>query len=118
MRGVLLGSIIERLTSLKDGSIKLTLETQEMTPAKSAELFALRGQLATVYISPAEITTRELEQVDALEPELPGKRPSQRMRNVLYLLWKQNAEGFKEFDAYYLSKMEAYIETLKQNIIP
>lgn len=116
MKGVLLGSIIERLTSLKDGSIKLTLETQELSPAKSAELFALRGMLATVYISPAEITTRELEQVDKLEPELPGKRPSQRMRNVLFLLWKQDSEGHKEFDAYYQSKMEIYIEQLKQNI--
>ena len=116
MKGVLLSAIIERLTSLKDGSIKITFETQEMSPAKSAELFALRGALATVYISPAEITTKELMQVDAIEPDLPGKRPSQRMRNVLFLLWKQDNEGYREFDAYYPAKMEVYIEQLKQNI--
>ena len=38
------------------------------------------------------------------------------MRNVLYVLWKQDNEGYKDFPAYYESKMSAYIEDLKLNI--
>jgi len=49
---------------------------------------------------------------------MPGKTPSQRMRNVLFILYKQDHEGFKEFDGYYKTKMDKFIEELKNNIIP
>lgn len=115
-KGTLLPAIIEKISTLKDGSVSLTIYTQELSPQKAAELFGLRGKLATVYLSPADITSKELQLVDSIEPDLPGKSPSQRMRNVLYVIWKQEPEGFKEFPQYYESKMNAYIETLKQNI--
>jgi hypothetical protein len=38
------------------------------------------------------------------------------MRNVLYLIWKQEPEGFKEFDSFYKFKMEKYIDELKANL--
>lgn len=115
-KGALLSAIVEKLSTLKDGSITVTIHTQEMSPAKSAELFELRGKLAAVYISPAEITSKELSLVDTIEPDLPGKTPSQRMRNVLWILFKQDAEGYKDFPPYYEAKMNQYIDGLKQNI--
>lgn len=115
-KGALLSAIVEKLATLKDGSISISIHTQEMSPAKSAELFALRGKLAAVYISPADITSKELALVDTVEPDLPGKTPSRRMRNVLYILWKQDTEGHAEFPPYYESKMNEYIEAMKQNI--
>lgn len=115
-KGALLSAIVEKLSTLKDGSITITIHTQEMSPAKSAELFELRGKLSAVYISPAEITSKELALVDTVEPDLPGKSPSRRMRNVLYILWKQDHEGFSEFPPYYESQMNKYIESMKQTI--
>jgi len=116
MKGILLACIVDKITTLKDKSCKITLDTQELKPSSAGELFTLMNSLATVYISPAEITSRELAQVDAIEPEMPGKSPSQRMRNVMFLLWKQDGEGFSEFDGYYKTKMEKYIDELKANL--
>ena len=45
-----------------------------------------------------------------------GKTPSQRMRNVLFILWKQDPEGYKDFNLYYISRMEKFIDALKENI--
>jgi len=115
-KGALFPAMVERLNSLKDGSINITVCTQELSPSKVAELFELRGKLATVYISPAEITNKEMHLIDTMEPDLPGKTPSQRMRNVLFVLWKQDGEGYKDFPRYYEAKMNSYIEGLKQNI--
>lgn len=117
MKGILIAAVVDKITTLKDNSVKITLDTQELTPARAGELFTLRNSLATVYISPAEITSREMAQVDAIEPEMPGKSPSQRMRNVMFLLWRQDHEGYNEFDGYYKSKMEKFIEELKNNIV-
>jgi hypothetical protein len=118
MKGILIACIVEKITTLKDKSVKLVLETQEITPSRAGELFTLLNSLATVYISPAEVSQREIAQADAIEPEMPGKSPSQRMRNVLFLLWQQDQEGFKVFDMYYQHKMEKYINELKQNLPP
>lgn len=115
-KGVLLPAIVEKISTLKDGSVSLTIYTQELSPQKAAEIFTLRGKLSTVYVSPAEISQKELSLVDSIEPELPGKSPSQRMRNVLYIIWKQDNEGYKDFPQYYDAKMNVFIETLKQNI--
>ena len=116
MKGLLIACIIDRITTLKDKSVNITLNTSELTPTRAAEIFQLMNSLASVYICPSEITSRELAQVDAIEPNMPGKSPSQRMRNVLYLLYKQDNEGFNGFDTYYQSKMERYIDELKSNL--
>lgn len=117
MKGILLACIIDKITTLKDKSVKITIDTQELSPQNAGEIFTLMNTLATVYISPSEITSREMAQVDAIEPEMPGKSPSQRMRNVMFVLWKQDTEGFREFDMYYLKKMEDIINELKNNIL-
>lgn len=116
MKGIILACIVDKITTLKDRSVKITLDTQELSPSKAGEIFTLMNSLATVYISPSEITSREMAQVDAVEPEMPGKSPSQRMRNVLFILWKQDNQGYKEFDSFYKERMEKYIEELKNNI--
>lgn len=116
MKGLLLACVVDRITTLKDRSVNITLNTSELTPSRAGDIFQLMNSLASVYICPSEITSRELAQVDSIEPELPGKSPSQRMRNVLYLLWKQDNEGYSGFDFYYRDKLEKYITELKNNL--
>jgi len=117
MTGTLLSCLIGGIRSLKDGSISVNLETQELTPAKAAELFALRNQVAIVYISNKEIDKSEIEKVDKLKPELGGKTQGQRIRNTLFMLHSENPEGFAEFDSYYKHKTDLYIEHLKTKFL-
>lgn len=118
MDGIILPIIITQIRSKVDGSISVTIETQELSPTKAGELFSLRGKVAMMYLSPKEVVTqKEMSQIDAISAETPkGKTPSNRMRNVLFLLWKQDNEGYKDFPMYYEVKMNRYIEDLKLNI--
>jgi hypothetical protein len=116
MNGLLIPTYVENITTRKDKSVKITLGTQELSPGKAGELFNLMNSLAMTYISPKDVSQKEIDQVDKLDPELEGKTQSQRIRNVLYKLFEQNSEGFKTFDTYYKSKTEMYIEHLKAKI--
>jgi hypothetical protein len=116
MKGILLGCQIESIVSRKDRTIKIILGTQELSPSKAGELFSLLNHIASVYIASSEIDQSEIDQVDKIDPEFKGKSQSQRLRNVLYLLYEQDKEGFKEFDSYYRYKMDQIIDTYKSNI--
>jgi hypothetical protein len=118
MKGILIACYVDSIRTRKDKTVSVQMSTQELSPSKAGELFTLLNSLATVYISPSEVTSREMAQVDAVEPEMPGKSPSQRMRNVLFLLWEQDPEGYKVFDMYYQEKMNKYINELKANLPP
>ena len=118
MDGVLLPVLVQGIKTRVDGSLVVSVETQELSDSKVGEVFGLRKKLAMMYLSPKDIVTqKELAQVDAIQPEeRGGKTPSQRMRAVLYILWTQNNEGYKDFPLYYEVKMNNFIEELKQNI--
>jgi len=118
MTGTLIPVIIGGIKSLKDGSVSVTVETQELSPGKAGELFALRNKICYVYFSERQIELPEIKMIDKMEPEMTGKTPSLRLRNVLFLLWKQDPEGYPDDTSYYRAKMEQIITTYKSNLQP
>lgn len=117
MNGLLLAAQVEGVSTRKDGTVKVVLGTQEMTPAKAGELLAFANKLVCVYVSPKEtISQAELNQVDALDPEFKGKSQSQRLRGVLFVLWEKTNDGFTDFDAFYRYHTEQMIDSVKAKI--
>lgn len=119
MKGLLLAVIVEGIRTRKDHTLAVTLGTQELSQGQAGELFNINSKLCAVYITQKEsIEQKELDQVDKIDVEFGGKSQSQRIRNVLYKLYEQNSEGFKEFDSFYKAKTEAVIEHFKSKINP
>jgi len=116
MKGLLLSTLVESIATRKDGTVKIILGTQEMSPMKAAELFGLMNKMAVTYLSMKDINQAEIDQVDKLDPEFDGKTQSQRLRNVLYRLYEYAPEGFKDFDSFYKHKTEKIIEHLKSKL--
>jgi len=117
MEGTLLSCQVTGIRSLKDGSVSITLETQELSGGKAGEIFSLRNKVVAAYISPKEtIKQSDLDQVDEVDVDLPGKSQSQRIRSVLFILYEQNKEGYKDFKGYYAAKTELLIDHLKTKI--
>lgn len=105
--------IVSSLSTKVDGSIKVSLETQELSPKDSAVLFELRGATAWAIISPSEIKDEDVKlPTEKADPAIGNKTPSQRMRNVLYRLWEQSKDGV-DFESFYRIKTSAIIEQLK-----
>lgn len=117
MTGLLLPAIVNTLRTLKDGSISICFETQELSPSKAGELFSYRGKLVGLYLSAKEtIPQKEMDQVDAIDVDLPGRTKSQRVRNVLYRIWEVQSDGHKTFESYYNFQMEKHITDLKTHL--
>jgi hypothetical protein len=117
MKGTLLATTIGGIRSLKDGSISITFETQELSPGKIGEVYALRNKVAYLYVSAQQISLPEQVKISSMEPEMAGKSPSLRLRNVLFVSHSQNNEGYPDFDSFYRAKMELIISTYKSNLI-
>ena len=106
--------LIDKLATLKDGSVKVSLETRELPADQMTSLFNLRNQEAWCLLSANQIDESEVPKEKA-DPVLSTKTASQRMRNVIYILYKQGGmQG--DFESYYNSTMERIIETLKDRI--
>lgn len=119
MKGIVLPAIIESIATRVDNSLKVGLGLQEISPSTAAELLALRGKVIVAYLSPKDVITKtEAAQIDAIDADLPGKTKSERLRNVLFVLWKSQPEGHAVFDNYYAWKMEAIINEYKNKLPP
>jgi hypothetical protein len=116
MNGILVPVQVENISTRKDKTVKLVLGTQELSPAKAGELFNLLNTVGMAYLCPKGINQNEIDQVDRLDPEFEGKTQSQRIRSVLFKLFQQDSEGFKDFDNYYKGKTEKVIEHFKAKI--
>lgn len=116
-KGILFAAQVEGLRSRKDKTVALTLGTQELNPEKAGELFNTNGHMVTCYLSVKEhISDEQIEVIDSIETPTQGKTPSQRLRAVLYLMWKNNPEGYKDVNLHYLHKMEQIIEHYKTKL--
>lgn len=97
-------AILDKMTTMKDGSLKITLVTRELAPDQMAKLFlSLNQEIMSVDI-PTDISE---------EP----KSKAQRLRAVLYKLWEQSwKDRFQTFSLYYDHIMEQLINNYKDKL--
>jgi hypothetical protein len=115
---IVLSSILENISTRSDGSVKLTLGTQEMDESNAASLFGLRNKFVKVLISDSNITPLEEKLIDETKI-LDGKKvktKSQRLRAVFFKLHQQEGGTEENFDAFYDEKMERLIEQIKSKL--
>ena len=111
---------IDSLRSRKDKTWSITLGTQEMTPEDSLEVMKLNGKLCFAGFKIDPFSQTEIDIIESLEgtPDLNAKSLSERLRNVLYVWWSQNPQGFKEFKDFYEHYMNKYIDNIKTKLEP
>lgn len=109
-------STIEKVETRSDGTLKLVIGTQELVPEDEAEVMRLKRQLGwfvfavTENITETDIPTEKLEFKNE-------KSHAQRLRAVLYRLWEQDKQGYKEFEGFYRGKMDKLIDSLKEKLL-
>lgn len=112
MKSFRLNSIITSIRSKTDHSLGLTMSTPELSPEQRADIMEIQGINLDMYLKPLDTEPTGLVTIDK---DLSNKSQSERIRNVLFLLWQQNTEG-EDFNIYYRRKTEKYIEFLKAKL--
>jgi hypothetical protein len=116
--GIAIQGTVEGLQTRKDRTLKITIGSQELKGKQMAELMDLNQSLVYVYISPKAVTKQEKDLIDGVEIDAPVnvKSASQRLRNVFYRIWSNNATGVDKFEDYYKQRMESVIDFYKEKI--
>ena len=101
----------------KDRSVSIRFTTDlEQSTEEFMEIDKMLNSRGILYYSDkGELTQSEIDTLDNVDIELEGKSKSQRMRSVMFLLWKQDGEVV-EFKKYYSDKMERIIDQIKSKL--
>ena len=99
----------------KDRTLRLKLDTQELSPEDSAKIFELQD--LQIWVAMAEIPLKT-DDVKIVEKESEGdkKTPSKRLYGRMYVYWKEKGIGgdFETWRAGQLDKIGiSYLDKLK-----
>lgn len=112
MKTLQLNAIITGISSKVDRSLSLRISTPELTNKERADFMEYQGINCNLTVEPLDEKAEGIEMIDR---ELETKTKSQRLRAVLFILWKQEGEQGK-FEDYYKNKMEGLIEHFKNKL--
>lgn len=115
-------AVISKITTMSNDAIRLQVDTQEnLTPVSQAMVFGYYNKLGVFAFAKSNIDEKDLVIPDYKPSEEENKSPSQRLRGVLYLLWKQR--GKKDLygqdcdsDTYYRQTLERIINAYKEKL--
>lgn len=108
------GATLEGVSTLKDGGLSVRFHTQELSDEDKTTAFGFQQGFGWLLFQEQDYKSDELE-LDQIRKDTGGKSPSQRMRNVLYLLYKQSGQVIP-FEVYYGQQMERIIDQLKDRL--
>jgi hypothetical protein len=105
--------------SMANGARRFVVETQEViSPELLQRLITLEGSLGWFTFSARQIEAEDL--IDLPEPDKTkydqGKTPAQRLRSVIYVVFKQKGGNDEDFPAYYDKAMEVLIDQTKAKL--
>lgn len=108
-------AVITSIRSKVDKSLGLSIETPELSNTEKVEFLNLQGLNVSLTITPTD--TNEQETIEVVSEAEPKSR-SQKLRSVLYVLWKQKyADKYSTFTDFYNQKYDKWIEDIKGLLI-
>lgn len=115
---IILPATLENLRTLKDGSLKIQFETLELTPQDTLGLLENMNQFGYLAFKKEPFREEEKQVMEDLKTDFDDKKKTegQRLRAVLFLMWKKNDEGFKTSVQHYSHHMEIIINHFKSKL--
>jgi hypothetical protein len=106
--------IFDSAVRRKDRSISLRFtSTLELSTEDFSELDRRASSTGWLLFRPNAFDADDVPQDDAPDD---GKRPSQRLRAVLFLWWKQNTDHSETFQHFYERQIEKRINAIKDEL--
>ena len=99
---ILKSGIINKISTLSDKSLRITVDTPELEPSVMADIFS------------AYMHCKEGIQIDEINTP-DEKSPSQKMKAIIYRLWEQTNQA-KTFESFYRDTMEKLNNMLKDKL--
>ncbi len=110
-------AIVSGLRSLKDGTLSVTLQTQEMKAEQAGAMFSFSNQFIKFVLTDENVTEFQIKELSekVITSGKKTKTKGQRLRAVIYRTWEQEG-GDMDFDMYYNTAMEKIIDLMKMRL--
>jgi hypothetical protein len=95
---------IDSAKANNDMTLTFKVETQELSPTETSQIFSLFQKQIWIALCETEITHQDLNIPEKVDP-LDEKSPSQRLRDRLFVFWKERKVS-NDFDSWYKSQLE------------
>jgi hypothetical protein len=115
---IIIPAALENYRSLKDKSLKITFETNELNPQDLLGIAENLGQFGYLAFKRELFKVEEKQLIEDLETSYDDKKKSasQRLRAVLYLMWQKDNEGFDTSVRHYDHHLEKIINHFKSKL--
>ncbi len=113
MKAIVLSAILSSFRSRKDKSLGFSVSTPELSTTEKVALMELEQINVRLLIEPSDYAVEGKLEV---QNELETKTPSERMRAVLFCLYKHEKPANVTFATFYTTKMEAFINHVKSKL--
>jgi len=105
-----------KVETLADNTLRLRVDTTKELPAEQeAMIMQLRNKQGYFVYAEQDITQDDLKDLPEIETAKEEKSPSQRLRAVLYLFWKQGTQ-VQTLTQFYGREMEKIIDHFKAKL--
>ena len=115
METITIGAQIKGANHLFDGTIRLSLDLQELTRVQQGKFFELFGKFCFVAFKEEDFTRGELDSLKGLKGELKGASQSLKVKQVLYRLWQKDNEGLTD-EQHYQKWTNTFINHIKDKL--
>lgn len=115
MKAITCDAIITGVSSRADRSLSLRICTPELLSSECAAFHDIKGMNLKALFQPVDSAPQEFISV---KNDLDMKSPSQRLRAVLFVVWKQLKPDETNFELFYLAQMNEVIERFKAQLEP
>ena len=117
---IIIPAVLTTYKCLKDRSLILTFETGEPTPEQIVNVAMSVQYAGFLAFNKDAFKTAQLQIIEETKADYEdkSKTPSKRLRDVLFVAWKQIPEGYENYEDYYRLKMELFINHVKSKLEP
>lgn len=112
MKAIKTNLIIGSISSRKDGSLRFSAETPELNSLEKVAWMELQGKSLEALFNPLDEVAREVVEI---KESTDLKSPSERLRGVIYVYWKENVND-GDFTSYYHRAMDRIIDKWKEKL--
>lgn len=115
MKAITSEVILTSVASRVDGGLSLRMVTPELDSDEKVAFFEAQNKECVILLQPKD--REAMSELKEVKGEFDQKTPGQRMRAVLFVLWKQRGEQ-GDFTDFYRKEMETVIMAVKNQLQP
>ena len=101
---------IEKIITMKDKSLRLFIDTQELTSEDKGRIMAMHEQIGVFVFVPQEkqLKSEDLGDLPEFKIDKDEKSPSQQLRARMFVFYKEKNQTKEGFFQWYSSQLETF----------